>query len=630
MKLLNRSAIIFLLLILILQVVSCTSVRLRNANWYYDEYAFADAIKNYEKVLQKRMVPEAMIRLADCYRQTGNTVKSEILYSQVVRLPDALPVHHFYLAEALIANGKYEQAKKHLDEYLKVSRNDFRAQQMRLSCDSVALFFADTTLFEIQILPLNKAGTNNFSPSFYRSGIVFVSDRGKPGGSSHTSAYTGKEFFDLFYAKLTERGNWMEPEILRGSINGPFNEGPAVFSNDFNTVFFTRNDYHGTTVNRNRKNYNNLKIYKGNFVGGEWNISSDLPFNNPEYSTAHPALSSNGLTLYFVSDMPWGYGGMDIYASRFTNGNWSVARNLGSQINTNGNELFPFIQNDTVLFFSSDGHLGMGGLDIFQSVLNEDKWSQPENLGYPVNTSRDDFGFIIDQADVHGYFSSNRLNNTDKIFHFVRKQPVVTITHILTNEKIPQNASITFKIDNRDTTVSFSGNQYAFNAQLNRKYVFRISAPGFYSVIDTVSTSGKRKSVNITRKHQLKEVKNGEMFRTYAIRFEKGSALFKGNSSLAVDSVAAWLKWNPSIEVEVQVHTDARGNEKDNLLLSQKRAEYITDYLALQGIHPRRLRAKGMGESKILNQCTNGILCLEEDHNVNNRVEIVIISGGRK
>lgn len=618
------------LLFLMLMAVSCTSVRLRNANQYYDEYAFSDAIKNYEKVLEKRMVPAAMVRLADCYRQTGNTVKSENLYSQVVRLPDALPIHHFYLAEAMIANGKYEQAKKPLDEYLKVSRSDFRAQQMRISCDSVALFFADTSLFEIQALPLNKTGVNNFSPSFYRSGIVFVSDRGKPGGSSHTSSYTGKEYFDLFYAKKTERGNWLEPEILRGSINGPYNEGPAVFSSDFNTVFFTRNDYHGTTVNRNRKNYNNLKIYKGNFVGGEWNISFDLPFNNPEYSTAHPALSANGLTLYFVSDMPWGYGGMDIYASKFTNGNWSVARNLGSQINTNGNELFPFIQNDSVLYFSSDGHLGMGGLDIFQSMINDEKWTQPENLGYPVNSSRDDFGFIIDVADSHGFFSSNRFNNTDKIFQFFRKQPVVTIAHRIVSDKIPQNASITFKQENKDTTVSFKGNEFSFIAQLNRKYVFRISAPGFYSVIDTVSTSGRNKSITLMRKHQLKEVKNGEIFRTYAIRFEKGSTLFKGNSSLAADSISAWLKLNPSIEIELQVHTDARGNDKDNLQLSQKRAEYITDYLALQGIHPRRLSAKGMGETRILNQCTNGILCLEEDHDVNNRVEIVITATGRK
>lgn len=618
------------LLVLFLTAVSCTSVRLRNANEYYDEYAFADAIKNYEKVLEKRMVPDAMIRLADCYRQTGNTVKSENLYSQVVRLPDALPIHQFYLAEAMIANGKYEQAKKPLDEYLKVSRNDFRAQQMRISCDSMALFLADTTLFEIHALPLNKTGVNNFSPAFYRSGIVFVSDRGKPGGGSRTSAYTGKEYFDLFYAKKTERGNWLEPEILRGSINGPFNEGPAVFSSDFNTVFFTRNDYHGTTVNRNRKNYNNLKIYKGSFVGGEWNISFDLPFNNPEYSTAHPALSSNGLTLYFTSDMPWGYGGMDIYASKFTNGNWSVARNLGSQINTNGNELFPFIQNDSVLYFSSDGHLGMGGLDIFQSVLNDDKWTQPENLGYPVNSSRDDFGFIIDHADAYGYFSSNRFNNTDKIFQFVRKQPIVTITHRIANEKIPQNATVTFKQENKDTSIFFKSNEFSFTAQLNKKYVFRISAPGFYSVIDTVSTSGRNKSVNIVRKHQLKEVKNGEMFRTYSIKFEKGFSLFKGNATSAVDSVAAWLKMNPSIEIEVQVHTDARGNDKDNLQLSQKRAEYITDYLALQGIHPRRLSARGMGENRILNHCTNGILCLEEDHDVNNRVEIIITATGKK
>jgi outer membrane protein OmpA-like peptidoglycan-associated protein len=283
-----------------------------------------------------------------------------------------------------------------------------------------------------------------------------------------------------------------------------------------------------------------------------------------------------------------------------------------------------------VLYFASDGHLGMGGLDVFQSVLNDEKWSKPENLGYPVNSSRDDFGFIIDASNSSGYFSSNRFNNSDKIFHFVRKQPVVTLTVRITNDIKPQNATLTIRTENKDTTVDFNGDDYSLVAQLNRKYILRITAPGFYSVIDTVSTQGISKSLNLVRQFKLKEVKTGEMFRTYSIRFEKGSSLFKGNSSMAVDSIAAWLKMNPSIEVEIQVHTDARGNDKENLLLSQKRAEYITDYLALKGIHPRRLSAKGMGETRILNHCTNGILCLEEDHDINNRIEIIITSAGRK
>jgi len=624
---LKRAAV----LLILIAFISCTSIRLRNANDYYDEYAFSDAIKNFEKVLEKRSIPDAMIRLADCYRQTGNTGKSEILYSQVVKLPGSLPIHKLYLAEALIANGKYDQAKKWLDEYLLISRNDFRAQQMRISCDSIAEFFSDTTLFEIHELPLNKAQTNNFSPAFYRMGIVFVSDRGKPEGRSQTSAYTGREYFDLFYAKKTEKGNWLAPEILRGNINGPYNEGPAVFSTDFNTVFFTRNDYTGLTVNRNRKNYNNLKIYKGNFVAGEWNINADLPFNNPEYSIAHPALASNGHTLFFASDMPWGYGGMDIYASVFTNGNWSVARNLGATINTNGNEIFPFIQNDTILYFASDGHIGVGGLDIFQSNFIDEKWTKPENLGYPVNSSRDDFGFIIDNKNKEGFFSSNRSNNTDKIYRFARKPPVVTISyHAKAGAANESKIYITYNDGGKDSTVYLRQGNYAFRALLDKKYAFRFSAQGYYTQTDTISTFNLSKSLNIEKSIDFKVIKSNEMFRFYSIQFEKNSTLLKSNeASETLDSIATWLKLNPGIEIEIQVHSDSRGNDKDNLILTQKRAEFLTDYLSLKGIHPNRLVAKGMGETRILNHCTNGVLCLEEDHRINNRVEIIITSPGK-
>jgi outer membrane protein OmpA-like peptidoglycan-associated protein len=620
-----------LFILLVALMASCTSVRLRNANEYYDAHAYTDAIRKYEKVLEKRMIPEAMIRLADCYRQIGNTHQTEILYSKIIRMPEARPVHYLYLADALMANGKYQQAKGPLIQYLQVSRGDLRAQNMLWACDSIDLFYSDTLMYEISLLPFNQAGVNNFSPAFYRSGIVFVTDGSQSGSNPRLSNVNRQRYFDLFYAKKTEKGHWLEPEPLRGPINGPYNEGPAAFTYDFNTIFFTRNYYQGITLHRNRQNYSNLRIFKGSFIGGEWIITSDLPFNNPEYSTAHPTLTTNGLMLYFASDMPWGYGGMDIYISRFTEGNWSVPRNLGNRINTNGNELFPFIHNDTILFFASDGHPGLGSLDIFQSFLVRDEWTQPENLGYPVNSSKDDFGFIIDPPGTSGYFSSNRADGTDKIYQFRKKPPVITLIHRILNTPLPLSVTLTLETHGSDTTFYFgNSSEYAMTVRPNEKYIFRITAPGYYTTTDTVMTPNPHKSVKLTRTHRLKEIIKGERFRSYAFRFEKGSTVLTRSSLASIDSLAMWLRLNPAVEIEIQVHTDARGNDKDNLTLSQKRALQLAEYLSVKGIHPRRLTALGMGETRLLNHCKNNILCLEEDHEVNNRVEIIVTAGERK
>ncbi len=624
--------VVFPLFILLAALMaSCTSVRLRNANEYYDAHAYTDAIRKYEKVLEKRMVPEVMIRLADCYRQIGNTYQTEILYSQIIRMPEARPVHYLYLAEAMMANGKYQQAKGPLIQYLQVSRGDLRAQNMLWACDSMVLFYSDTLMYEISLLPFNRAGVNNFSPAFYRGGIVFVTDGSPPTHRTRHSALNRPRYFDLYYAKKTEKGHWLEPEPLRGPINGPYNEGPAVFTSDFNTIFFTRNHYQGITLHRNRHNYSNLRIFKGAFIGGEWIITSDLPFNNPEYSTAHPTLTTHALMLFFVSDMPWGYGGMDIYVSRFTDGNWSVPRNLGSRINTNGNELFPFIHNDTILFFASDGHPGMGSLDIFQSFLVGDEWTQPENLGYPVNSSKDDFGFILDAAGTSGYFSSNRIDGTDKLYQFRKKPPVVTLIHRILNSPLPPSVAMTMEVSVNDTTFYFgSTSEYAIIVKPKEKHIFRISAPGYYTLTDTVTTPNTHKSVKLTRTHRLKEIIVGEQFRTYNFRFEKGSTVLTRSSAVSMDSLALWLRLNPAVEIEIQVHTDARGNDKDNMTLSQQRAIQLANYLSSKGIHPRRLTARGMGETRLLNHCKNNILCMEEDHEVNNRVEIIVTAGGKK
>lgn len=626
-----RKSIFFSLLFYCSFFYSCTSVKLRNANVYYEEMAFADAIKNFEAVLSKRMIPDAAIKLADCYRQTGNSAKAELWYSQVVKFPESLPVHKLYYGEALMENGKYAEAKTWFNNYLKIVTNDERAKNLLQSCDSTNVFFADTTQYEVTPIALNISNTNNFSPTWYRSGIVFVSDRTAPGKRKVKSNYTGMQFLDLFYVKKTDKGNWLEPELLRGNINGGFNEGPAVFSKDFNVVYFTRNDYTENKVNKNKKSYNNLKIYKGTFTGGEWNISSDLPFNNQEYSTGHPSISGDGVSLYFVSDMPWGYGGSDIYQVKYINGRWNNPQNLGAGINTSGNELFPFIYKDSVLFYSSDGYYGLGGLDVFEAVYKNEKWASPFNIGYPVNSSKDDFGFIIDSSGSSGFFSSNRNDGFDKIYSFVKNPPKITVTGIVSESgtnSLLQKVRVTLKQEGQKDTSIYTGadGRFLFTLGASNEYDLVFQKEMYFYKNELISTYGISRSISYFKNISLNKAKINQSDRYYSISFEKGNAKLKTSSLTVLDSLATVYKNNPSIKIEISCHTDARGADKDNLTLTQNRAETIADYLSLKGIAPRRISGKGMGELKLLNKCVNGVLCLEEDHQMNVRTEIKIVS----
>ena len=258
----NRQLFIYFIVIFCaVAFTGCLQIRLRNANESYEQFAYSEAAKDYEWVLTKKKIPDAIINVADCYRQMGNSVKTEFWYRRALKFPNANPVWKLYLGEALKKNGNYAEAKKMLGEYLILNRNDYRAIRLMESCDSIALFEEDTTLFSITLLRFNSQGEDNFSPAFYRSGIVFLSDKNFKGLSKIKSDFNGKRYLDLFYAKKTEKGNWLDPEPLRGDVNGLFNEGPATFTHDFNTMYFTRNNYVSNKVDKNKHNVNVLKIF---------------------------------------------------------------------------------------------------------------------------------------------------------------------------------------------------------------------------------------------------------------------------------------------------------------------------------------------------------------------------------
>lgn len=617
---------------LLLLSVGCVNVHLRTANDYYAQFAYAPAASEYEYVLARRMDRDAVFNIADCYRQLGNPVKTEYWYRKAVKFKDDEPQWFFYLAEAQMRNGNYLEAHANLEKYLTFSQNDYRAQRMLNACDSTVLFFRDTGLYTVALLKFNTPQDNYFAPAFYRNGIVFLSDRGEKGLTKAVSDGTGRRYLDLFYSKKTDRGNWMDIEPLRGDVNGKYNEGPVVFAGNYATMYFTRNNYRSNRAEKNSRNVNVLKIFRADQEDGNWVVKGPMSFNSDDFSTGHPAVNKAGTTMIFSSDMPWGYGGSDLYMVKWEGGEqWSKPVNLGQQINTEGNEMFPFLYADSILYFASDGLMGLGGLDIFESRMVNGQWTKPENLGYPINTSSDDFSYICDSTGVNGYFSSSRTGNGDKIYGFVKHPPKLSLQVSLTEmqSKFPVGGAKVYVSSEGKNEVAYTSTpsgKVKLDLQPDQRYKLRFDHPDYYTMHAEVSTVDRKVSEVLEEDISLRKIQLNKSFVWQGVSFKKKEAVFKASATEALVRLAGLLKENPRLEVEVASFTDSRGTDADNQLLTNQRAEQVMSYLVAAGIDATRIKVRGAGETKLLNKCVNGLLCIEEEHEINNRIEVTVLS----
>lgn len=619
---------IFLFSIVLIYFSSCITVKQRTGDDYYEQLQYKEAIPYYEYVINKKYTDDVLVKLANCYRITKNYTRSEQLYGQIIQKGKNDAEYKLYFAEALMQNGKYADAKKWFEKYLETNRLDSRVTRLAESCDSIQLFFKDTALYEVKLLKLNTGNESNYSPAFYKQGIVFASNRAD---KDLQRGNKQMEDFNLFYAKKTEGGNWLDPELLRGEITSIFQEGPSAFANNFSVAYVTRNNNDKVKIVTNTKNENVLKIYRFAATGSEFQEIGEMPFNNSDYSVTHPALSNNGNTMYFIADMAWGYGGTDIYKSDFINGTWSAPKNLGKTINTPGNEMFPFAPNDSTLYFSSDGNFTLGGLDIYRSEMLNDEWSIPENIGAPINSSKDDFGLITDSTEMNGYFTSNRIHNIDKIFSYHKSPPIFSVSGKLidkaTNKPI-KDAVLKLKADNGTETSINTKSDGSYIAKLlhNTSYSLISSEKNYFITSIDFSTKGKRKSEDLLQNISIEKMNFNKPYIWKNITFDKFDFKIKPQVLKEIEKLFLLLRDNPGLKIELSCHTDSRGTDKDNFILTQKRADAIADILFTKGIKRERIIAVGYGESKLINHCREGIFCLEEEYLANVRTEVKILT----
>lgn len=384
------------------------------ANKYYESFEFSKAIVLYKKILRKpkksKKYRQAVIKLADCYRSVSKFDKAEKWYEKAVNLNKKNAKIKFDYAQVLMSLSKYDQAKQMFTDYARIYPRDSRSQRMIDWCDNIESLYADSSHYKVSIVPINSK-QSDFSPTFYQDGIVFTT--GRPTGSrDKIDGWTGETYLDLYYSKFNKTDDdlvWEDETELPGWSSSKFNDGPVTFTGDGQTMYFTRNV---KKLFKSKGGGATLRIYKSELKNDRWSNPSPVKFGKKKIqgSMAHPTVTSDGFKMYFSSNINGGKGGNDIYVSNKSGKEWSAPVNLGPEINTEGNEVFPNVHPDGTLYFASDSHGGFGGLDVFQTKQFNAAWANPKNVGYLVNTAADDFGLILSPKKDFGFISSNRKN----------------------------------------------------------------------------------------------------------------------------------------------------------------------------------------------------------------------------
>lgn len=620
--------------ILLVSIISASfgqSSQIKMADKKYEKYSYIDAIEIYEKVANKGYKSaELFKKLGNAYYFNGELDKAAKWYNELFQLNEEVePEYYYRYSQCLKAQNDYEKANEYLENFAKKT-NDPRGDEFFNNKDYLKDIENNSGKYTISTIPINSE-FSDFSPSFYSNAIVFTSSRKDGALFNKIHSWTNQNFTDLYKVDINSEGNFSTVENFSTEINTKFNESSASFTKDGKTVYFTRNNFNDGKKGKDDEKTMLLKIYKASLINNNWSNVIELPFNNDNYQVAHPALSADEKTLYFVSDMPGGYGNSDLYKVAINeNGSFGKPENLGPEINTPGRESFPFVDSNNILYFASDGHLGLGGLDIFKYD------SKIENLGKPVNSQMDDFGFIINNDGV-GYLSSNREGGQgyDDIYKVLQcKQKIEgVVTDVKTNEIIINAKVELFDRNRKKIFETFTDNngQFFFEADCNESYVARASKEEYESnekIFNTEKTSGITK-IEITLDRTIFPIDEGtdlaKIFDISRIYFDLDKWNIRPDAAKDLQKIIEVMKQYPTMKVDIRSHTDSRQTHKYNELLSERRAKSTMEFMIKNGIEKERLTAKGYGEKQLVNDCADGVPCTEEQHQMNRRSEFIIV-----
>jgi len=616
--------------------------KLSKAEEEYSQMNYVDAQAIYLSVAEKGYESEEL------FKKLGNTYYFNAQYDEAAKWygqlfekyptqPSAILLRY---SQALRAIGEDTLSESYYNKYVSKGGRSLEMQAI----DYLSLIEENSGRYELESLSdIYNEEHISFGQSKLGDKLIYASTEDRATLVNRRSGWDGLSFLSLYEVEL-DSSNQVEgkPKKLRGELKSKYHESSPVFTQDGMTMYFTRSNL----TAEKKGNDKNLKIYRSNKEGGKWQEAEELPFNSDDYSSAHPALSPDESKLYFSSDRPGGYGESDLYVAEiFSDGTIGIPQNLGSEINTSGKETFPFVTEDNELYFSSDGHFGLGGLDVFYVKITEDGYGNLLNIGKPINTYADDFAFGIDMETKRGFISSNRTDTEgsfvrDNIYTFIEKTPIKDVYKALiegyvtdkqTGEPIPGAMVSLTDLEGTPYAALRTDEKGYYTIEINKFKIYTLRAThDLYDADEKLSESGlDLQKINFQLQKNKEELSEGtdlaKVLNIPMIYFDFDKWDIRSDAAVELEKVVAVLNEYPELRINIRSHTDSRGSDTYNKMLSERRAASTLDYLVSRGISKDRLQSEGLGETELVNGCSNGIPCTKAEHQANRRSEFIVV-----
>jgi outer membrane protein OmpA-like peptidoglycan-associated protein/tetratricopeptide (TPR) repeat protein len=613
----------------------------KKADKQFSKLEFVKAAESYKKLINNGKSSDYVVaQLAECYYNIFNTVEAEKWYATLAE-DSSDPDIIFKYSQMLKANGKYKLSNKWMNKFVELRPADNRATSFLKNPNYLPKIISKGKRFNVQNLDINSE-YSDFGGALNNNKLYITSSRNTVGlfdlGRWITQrisyGWNNEPYLDIYSFDVTDSGSYLNEDYLGSNINTKYHEGLASFDNEGN-MYISRESFYENEYVKDPESNNItslIGIYK--ISKGEKNVVA-LNINSVEYSVKNPSISSDGKTLYFSSDMPGGFGNFDIYRGDIDeNGNINNVENLGQKVNTEGQEMFPFIGDKNNLYFSSDSQLGLGGLDVFFTKEVDGKWASVRNVGIPVNSNADDFAFSMNEATGEGFVSSNRSGGkgSDDIYSIKRLIPICDV--LLTANVM--DAKTKLGIDSATTSISDKEGNIASTKTSSNKGVSEfmlvcdeagkliVSKEGYNSkIVDLKMSSEEFTSINVML-DPIEKIIVAEKIELNTIYFDFDKSNIKAEAAFELDKLVQIMNKYPEMTVSIESHTDSKGPSSYNQRLSERRAKTTSQYVISKGIDSSRLSSAGKGESSPVVDCTN---CSKDEDQLNRRSEFIITAG---
>lgn len=613
----------------------------------FEKFAYIDSRDIYLKVVDKGFESQDLYQhLGDSYYFTAELEEASKWYDLLFQKYKQTVTSEFYFryAQTLKSLKKYDEADAIMARFYEANPTDKRAENYENEKDYLDFIELQSGRFDLVKVTMNSENSD-FAPTFYGDQLVYASCRTNGNTSKKNHKWNDQPFSDLYVTELRN-----EKSTITGfssKINTKYHESTAVFTKDGKTIYFTRNNYTNNKLKESENGVNLLKIYRSRQIDGKWQKAEELSFNNDDYSVAHPALSPDEKTLYFASDMPGGKGLSDLYKVKILEDGFGALESLGDIINSEGRETFPFISEEGDFYFSSDGNIGLGGLDVFVATQNEDgSFNNPYNVGRPVNSPLDDFTFVKNDEGI-GYFASNRSGGigSDDIYSFKQnKELIKTCIQSLNgvvkdkkSNKVLPGATVVL-MDIQDNVITKVISEVDGSFEINPIYCEKTYS--VRAILDNYDPDEVSFGTNIVFMNRI--TKNlfltpktplivgadlNNLLNLKPIYFDLDMSEIRPDAEIELQKVIAFMNQYLEVNIDVRSYTDSRANDDYNIKLSQRRNNSTIKYLVEKGnINAERITGKGYGETQLVNECSNGVPCSEVNHQLNRRSEFIIVN----